>query len=99
MRIALLEEKYILVTSHTPGCCRNQCKLRRFSGSVRMRRQFPQPPTNLYRDPISPVNGWYSHKDYGRGLVSTFPSNEADKAGSNQYVVRNYDICPFLILF
>ena len=64
-----------------------------------MRRQFPQPVTNLYRDPISPVNGWYSYKDHGRGLVRTFPSNEADQAGPSQYVVRYYDICPFLTLF
>ena len=58
-----------------------------------MCRQFPQPFTNLYRDPIFPINGWYSHKTHGRGLVRTFPSNEADQAGSNQYVVRYYYIC------
>ena len=64
-----------------------------------MRLEFPQPFTNLYRDSIFLVNVWHSHKYHGRGLVRTFPSNEADQAGSNQYVVRNYDICPFLILF
>jgi hypothetical protein len=56
-------------------------------------RKFPQPFTNLYQDPIAPVNGWYSHKDHGRDLVRVFPSNQADQAGSNQYVVLYYDTC------
>ena len=60
-----------------------------------MRREFSQPFTNLYRDPIFPVNVWHSHKDHGRGLVRTFPSNEGDQARSNQYVVRYHGI--FLI--
>jgi hypothetical protein len=64
-----------------------------------MRREFPQPFTNLYRDSIFFVNVWCSHENHGRGLVGTFPSNEADQAGSNQYVVRYYDIYPFLTLF
>jgi len=58
-----------------------------------MRREFPQSFTNLYRDPIFPVNIWNSHKDHGGGVVRTFPSNQADQAGTTQYVVLNYYIC------
>ena len=81
------------MTSHILGRYRNQYKLRRFSRSVRMRRQFPQSFTDLYQHPIFPINVGYSHKNHGRGLVRTFPSNEADQAGSNQYVLQYYHIC------
>jgi hypothetical protein len=58
-----------------------------------MRCEFPQPFTNLYRDPIFSFNVKYSHTNHGRGLVRTFPSNEPDQAGSNQCAVQYYDIC------
>jgi hypothetical protein len=58
-----------------------------------MHRQFPQPFTNLYRDPIFPVNVRYSHKNHGGGVVRTFPRNHADQAGTTQYVVLYYYIC------
>jgi len=52
-----------------------------------MRREFPQPFKNLYRDPISPLNVWHSHKNHGGGLVRAFPRNKADQARPTQYVV------------
>src|SRR5712691_8965985 len=58
-----------------------------------MCRRFPQPFTNLYRDALSPINGCYSHKNNGGGLVRTFPRNQADQAGTTQYVVLYLIFC------
>jgi len=58
-----------------------------------MCRQFPQPFTNLYRDPIFSVNVLYNHKNHGGGLVYTFPCNQADQAGKTQYVILYYRVC------
>jgi len=58
-----------------------------------MRREFPHPFTNSYRDPIFSVNVWYNHKDHGGGIVRAFPCNKADQAGTTQYVVLCYYIC------
>ena len=58
-----------------------------------MHREFPQPFTNSYRDPIFSVDVWHSHKNHGGGLVCAFPSNKADKAGTTQYVVSYHYIC------
>ena len=58
-----------------------------------MHREFPQPFKNLYRDPISPLNVWHSHKNHGGGLVCAFPSNKADKAGTTQCVLSYHYIC------
>ena len=57
-----------------------------------MHREFPQPFANIYRDPIFPLNGHHNHKNHARGLVRTFPRNQADQAGTTQYVVQYYRI-------
>src|SRR5712691_6734293 len=58
-----------------------------------MRRKLPQSFTNLYRDPISPVDVWYSHENHDGGVVRTFPCNQADQAGTTQYVIPCYYVC------
>jgi hypothetical protein len=60
-----------------------------------MRRKLPHPFTNLYRDPIFPIDVWYSHKNHDGGVVRTFHCNQADQAGATQYVILSY--CIYLV--
>src|SRR5260221_4559892 len=58
-----------------------------------MHREFPQPFANLYQDHVLPIDDWYSHEHHDGGVVCTFPCDQADQAGTTQYVVLNYYIC------
>ncbi len=49
-----------------------------------MRREFSQSFTNLYRDPFPPFDVQYNYQDHGGSVVRTFPSDEADQAGTIQ---------------
>ena len=52
-----------------------------------MCRELPQSITDLYRGPFLPFNVRYNHENHGGSVVRTLPGDEADEAGTTQYVV------------